>query len=176
MKSEGRSLPRATPELAQRVWARQQRPSARRVARPMQQAGYHVHFATIVRWRAQNWPVKASEHPLEIARGRLETVAPLVSGHPETTIQSLIDGSARSDFDELTDGEVLRRAARETAIATALVAKAIQNRATTAFNMTELTPALFSIAACLAALPGAFDQAIILGAADQRSNSFRTNP
>ena len=39
MTSEGRSLPRATPELAQRVWARQQRPSARRVARAMREAG-----------------------------------------------------------------------------------------------------------------------------------------
>src|SRR6478672_2461767 len=99
MKSEGRSLPRATPELAQRVWARQQRPSARRVARAMQQAGYRVHFVTVNRWRAQGWRTTAADHPLEIARGRLEAIAPLVTGDPETIVQDLID-DPRNDFGE----------------------------------------------------------------------------
>jgi hypothetical protein len=140
----------------------------------MQQAGYPVHFTTIARWRAQNWKVEAADHPLEIARGHIEAVAPLVSGDPETTLENVIDGLAHSDFDKVTDAELLRRAAREVAIATALVAKAIQNRATAAFNVAELTPALLSIAACLVALPSAFDQAITLDAADQRNQGFGT--
>ena len=176
MTSEGRSLPRATPELAQRVWARQQRPSARRVARAMREAGYPVHFVTIARWRAQNWQRTVSEHPLELARGRIDSLAPLVSGDPETNLQDLIDDpDHKRDFNALTDGEVLRRAAREAAIASALVAKAIQNRVTDSdFDLLELMPALFSLAQCLHAPPHAFEQAINLQAAEQRNKALRT--
>jgi hypothetical protein len=129
-----------------------------------------VHFVTVARWRAQNWKPKSSDHPLELARGQLEAVA---SGDLETTFEDLIEAH-KQDLDELTDAEVLRRAAREVAIATSLVAKAIQNRTTTAFNVAEVTPALLSIGACLAALPSAFEQVINLEMADQRSNGFRT--
>jgi hypothetical protein len=114
-----------------------------------------------------------SDHPLEVARSQLEAVAPLVSGDPEATLEDLI-AAHKQDLDELSESGVLRRAAREVAIATALVAKAIQNRTTAAFNMTEVMPALLSMGACLAALPGAFDQAINLEVVDRRSNSFRT--
>ena len=99
-----------------------------------------------------------------------------MSGDPETTVQDLIDDPARNDFDELTDGEVLRRTARQVAIATALVAKAIQNRTTAPFSVAEVTPALLSIGACLAALPGAFEQAVSLHAVDQRGLGVRTTP
>jgi hypothetical protein len=144
------------------------------VARALQQAGYTVHFVTIARWRAQDWKAKASAHPLEIARSQLEAVVPLVTGNPETTIHDLIDEPVRKDFGELAEGEVLRRVAREVAIATTLVAREIQKRSTTAFNMTEITPALLSIANCLTALPGAFDQAITFDLADQRGLGVRT--
>jgi hypothetical protein len=67
-----------------------------------------------------------SDHPLEVARSQIEAVAPLVTGDPETAIEDLIDDPARRpDLDELTDAEVLRRAAREAAIAVALVGKPI---------------------------------------------------
>jgi hypothetical protein len=99
-----------------------------------------------------------------------------VTGNPETTIHDLIDEPVRKDFGELAEGEVLRRAAREVAIATTLVAREIQKRSTTAFNVTEITPALLSIANCLTALPGAFDQAISLDAADQKGLGVRTRP
>jgi hypothetical protein len=135
-----------------------------------------VHFTTIARWRAQNWKVEAADHPLEIARGHIESLAPLVSGDPATNLQDLIDDPAhKRDLNELTDGELLRKAAREIAIATAVLSKAIQKRTTVALNMEEVTHALLSIAACLAALPGAFDQAISLDAADQ-SLGARTRP
>jgi hypothetical protein len=162
--------------MAQRVWARHQRPSARNVARALQQAGYPVHFVTVARWRAQNWRAKASDHPLEIARSQLEAVAPLVSGDPETNLEDLIDDPARRrDLDELTDAEILRRAAREAAIATAIVAKAINDRVTTSdFDLLELTAALFAIAQSMQALPGAFEQAIDLNEAEQRNKALRT--
>ena len=168
------ALPKATPALARRVWARQQAPSARRVARAMQQAGYPVHFVTVARWRARNWEATASEHPLGIARARVEAVAAVVTGDPETTLDDLIGVPQGKDLDRSADGELLRKAARELAIATTLIAKAIQGRTAAASNVAEVTHALLSIGACLAALPSAFDQAISLDAADQRSNHLQT--
>jgi len=109
-----------------------------------------------------------SNHPLEGARRQVEAATPLVTGNPETIIDDLIDASVREEFDELTQGEVLRRAAREVAIATTLVAKEIQKRSTTSFDLVELISTLLSIGRCLAVLPGAFDQAISLDAADQK--------
>jgi hypothetical protein len=162
--------------MAQRVWARHQRPSARNVARALQQAGYPVHFVTVARWRAQNWRAKASDHPLEVARSQLEAVAPLVTGDPETTLEDLIGEPARRrDRDELTDAEVLRRAAREAAIATALVANAIKDLVTTSdFDLLKLTPALSALGQSMHALPRAFEQAIDLQEAEQRNEALRT--
>ena len=170
MKSEGRSLPKATPELAQRVWARQRRPSARTVARALQHAGYPVHFVTVARWRAQNWQPKSSEHPLEIARARLEAVAPLVTADPETRLDDLVGVPEGKDLDQSTDGELLRKAARELAIATALVSRAIKDRATSSkCDPLELTPAIIALGRAMDVLPGTFYQAINLEVADHRS-------
>ena len=140
----------------------------------MQQAGYRVHFVTVNRWRAQGWRTTAADHPLEIARGRLEAIAPLVTGDPETIVEDLID-DPRNDFGELTDGEVLRRAAREAAIATALIWKAIKDRITKSdFDLLELTPALSALGQSMHALPGALEQAIDLQEAEQRTKGVRT--
>jgi hypothetical protein len=117
-----------------------------------------------------------SDHPLEIARSQLDAVAPLVTGDPETTLEDLIDDPARRrDLDELTDAEVLRRAAREAAIATALVANAIKDRITTSdFDLLELTPALSALGQSMHALPRAFEQAIDLQEAERRTEGSRT--
>jgi hypothetical protein len=176
MTSEARTLPKATPTMARRVWETQRRPSARNVARALAAAGYKTHFVTVARWKAKNWEPVTSDHPLEIARGRLEAVAPLLTGDPETTLHNLIDDPGhRRDLDELTAGEVLRRAAREAAIATAIIAKAIKDRvANSDFDLLELTPALVAIGQSMHALPGAFEQAIDLQEAEQRTNGLRT--
>jgi hypothetical protein len=101
---------------------------------------------------------------------------PLVSGDPKTTFDDLIDDPARRrDLDEFSDAEILRRAAREAAIATALVAKAIQNRATTSdFNLLELTPTLSALEQSMHALSGAFEQVVDLQQAEQRNKAPRT--
>jgi hypothetical protein len=162
-------LAKATPEMARGVWDAQRRPSLRRVAHALTVGGHPVSHTTVARWKLQNWRPVKSDHPLEVARGQLDAVAPLVSRNPETTVADLLDDPAHQrDLGEATDAEILRRAAREVAVATKLVAKEIQKRSTTAFNMAEITPALLSVANCLTALPGAFDQAISLDAADQR--------
>ena len=93
-----------------------------------------------------------------------------MSGNPETTLEDVVEPHKR-DFDELADSEVLRRAAREVAIATTLVAKEIQNRTTASLSAAEVVPALLSIGACLAALPNAFDQVASLDAADRRNDN-----
>ena len=95
---------------------------------------------------------------------------------PETTIDGLInDPVRRQDLDELTDGEILRRAAREAAIATALVWKAIKDRITKSdFDILELTPALSALGHSMNALPAAFEQAIGLNEAEQRKKGMRT--
>jgi hypothetical protein len=100
---------------------------------------------------------------------------PLVSGDPETTVQDLVDDPTHNDFDELTDAEVLRRTAREAAIATALVWKAIKDRITKPdFDILELTPALSALGHSMHALPAAFEQAIDLNEAEQRKKGMRT--
>ena len=56
----------------------------------------------------------------------------------------------------------------------AIIAKAIQDRATSAFNSAELTPALSVLAQCLHVLLGSFEQVIKLQEAEQRTNGLRT--
>jgi hypothetical protein len=119
----------------------------------MRRAGYPVHFVTIARWRAQNWKVKASDHPLELAREQIEAVA-----------QDLIhDPAHEQDYGNLTDAETLRRVARETAIATVFVARAIQEQATAAkSDLLGITPAVVALGRAIEALPDAFQQTIDL--------------
>jgi hypothetical protein len=75
----------------------------------------------------------------------------------------------------LTDAEVLRRAARETAIATALVWKAIKDRITKSdFDLLELTPALSALGQSMHALPGSFEQVVDLEEAEQRNKASQT--
>ena len=176
MKPEGRTLPKATPALAQRVWARQQRPSARRVATAMQQAGYPVSFVTVARWRAQNWKATASTHSLEFVRGDIEAVVPLVSDNAETNLRDLIDDPIhKRRFDSLTDVEALRLTARETAIAAILVARAIQRRVTKSeCDLVGLTPAVIALARTIEALSDAFQQTIDLGRAGQGKSADST--
>ena len=175
MKSAGQRLPRATPELAQRVWTRLPCASARRVARTLQQAGYPVHWVTVARWRARNWKCETSTHPLESARAELEAIAPLMTGNPTTNLSDLIGDPDRENFDHVIDADLLRNAAREAAIATIVFAEEITRRVVMPeTDLVELAPALRSIAACLEALPDAFQQAFTLKATQERP-SYEAN-
>src|ERR1700730_14661759 len=85
-------LPYATPALAKAVWEHQSSASARSVARALGAAGYPVHWVTVARWRRTGWqPIgPARRHPLALARAGLESVAPVVTGIPTTSIKNLI--------------------------------------------------------------------------------------
>ena len=125
-----RSLPQASPTLAQAVWARQRQPSARSVARAMSAAGFPVHYVTVARWRAQNWRPVEADHPLEAAHAALDAAAPLVTGDPRTTIDDLV--ARAGDADSLaakSDGELLRSAVRELLIALIVLTRALTQKA-----------------------------------------------
>jgi hypothetical protein len=105
---------------------------------------------------------KTSADPLEIARAQLDAVAPLVTGDPGTTLDDLIDDPDREDLGQSSDAELLRRVAREVAIGTIVLVKEITRRAALpGTDLVALAPALRSIAACLDALPKAFQQALM---------------
>jgi hypothetical protein len=169
MKSERRTLPKATPEMAKRVWSRHQRPSARRVARAMGLAGYPVHWVTVARWRARDWDAEEPDHPLEAARAQLDAAAPYLTGNPETTLDDVIGDPKQKHMGHLSDDEVMRDAVREVAIGTAILAREITQRAVLPeTDLPALAPVVRSIAACLDALPGAFEQALTLKATKER--------
>jgi hypothetical protein len=139
------------------------------LTRALTRAGYPVHWVTVARWHAQNWQAKPSNHPLEIARAQLEAIAPLVTDDPETTLDDLIGQPGEEDLGELSDDELLRKAAREVAIATNILAKEIARRAALPeTELVELAPILRAVAAGLDALPEAFQQALALKRARER--------
>jgi hypothetical protein len=123
-------LPRATPELAKAVWGRQQSPSARSVARALTQSGRPVHFTTVNRWRAHDWRDAKGQHPLDQASADLESALPLMTGDPTSTIDDLVRSSPEGEqLDKLSDGELLRKAARELARAVYLIAHVMLRQA-----------------------------------------------
>src|SRR5262249_17756364 len=107
-------LPRATPDLAKKVWERQRSPSARSVTRALTLSGRPVHYVTVNRWRRQGWRAVQAEHPLDRARADLESMLALDSGNPLTNIDDL-HGTQPKLGEQLTDAQLLRRAATEAA-------------------------------------------------------------
>jgi hypothetical protein len=102
-----------TPDEAAAVWRSIPSPSARRVAKAMSQAGRRVHFATIARWRSQGWR-PSGPHPIQTAREALEVAARLLTGDPSTGTDGFVrQAAAGEQFKSLSDGELLRRSARE---------------------------------------------------------------
>jgi hypothetical protein len=118
------ALPKATPALAKAVWECHRSPSARSVARALSQSGRPVHFVTVNRWRKRQWRDVEGEHPLDQARADLESALPLMTGDATSTIEDLVRGHPeRKQLDGLSDGELLRKAARELAVAVYVVAR-----------------------------------------------------
>src|SRR5258708_39455776 len=88
------NLPAPNPALARKVWDSMARPSTRRVAPKLRQAGIPVSHQTINRWGRKQWrPLERAEHPLEIARAQLDDAVPGLTGDPLTTAEVLVDES-----------------------------------------------------------------------------------
>ena len=78
-----RKLPKATPALAKSVWQSQKRPSCRTVAQAMTAAGFKTHWVTVARWKRNGWKSNGNDdHPLDVARAKLEAIAALATGNP----------------------------------------------------------------------------------------------
>jgi len=122
-RMKDKTLPRLTPDLAKSVWQAHRRPSARRVARALNQAGYPIHYTTIGRWRSEGWrEVEQGAHPIEAARIALDSAVPILTGEPTTTSEELVNGREdKGQLGELTDKELLRTAAREALITHILI-------------------------------------------------------
>jgi hypothetical protein len=162
-----RQLPQATPALAKAVWERQRSPSARPVARALTQAGKPVHFVTVARWRKRNWRADPAVHPVEQALADLESALPLVTGNPASTIDDLIgDRPGRDELGQLTDAQLLKRAARELAMAVVMVAHVVMRQAALVLTKPGEVGILFrSLAACAQAITAGFAQATNVQAA-----------
>jgi hypothetical protein len=121
-----KTLPRLTPKLAKSVWNAQPRPSARRVATALRQAGHPIHYTTINRWRSQGWrEVKQGEHPIHAARAALDSAVPILTGDPSTTAEDVIkDSEARPELEQLSDKQLLSAAARQALVTLTLVEQA----------------------------------------------------
>ena len=118
MKQHSPPLPAVSAEEAQLVWASQRRPSARKVATALSQAGRPVHFTTINRWRKRGWCTSPSEHPLDRARAALDSAIPLLTGKATSEVAELPHKHPEADeLRQLSDQELIRRAAREIVIA-----------------------------------------------------------
>jgi hypothetical protein len=120
-------LPPITAELVRQVWDGMSNPSTRRVAQKFRQAGRPVSHETVRRWRANGWrPLAREQHPLDAARVALDDAIPILTFDPLTTTANFVsaskDGSA---VEELSDAELVRKASRELAIATIVVAQAL---------------------------------------------------
>src|SRR5262249_14449806 len=117
-----RKPPKATAALAKMVWKSQHRPSARSVARAMTAAGYDVHYVTVARWKRNDWKSNSNDdHVLDIARAKLEAIAPLATQDP-------IPAAARESDEQLSDAALLRQESRKLSALSIRVSGATQAR------------------------------------------------
>ena len=91
---------------------------------------------TVARWRTQGWRSLQQEprHPLELARNHLDDAAPVLTGDPMSTAETIVQGSADHEtLEGLSDAELLRRTAREVLRVVYVVARAMRFTILSAF-------------------------------------------
>jgi hypothetical protein len=90
-------------------------------------SGFAVHFTTIARWKRGGWKTDTNDdHPLDVARTTIESFAPLLSGDPMATIQDIKDaGASKSEMEQLSDAELLRKTSKELCILSNVMMKVI---------------------------------------------------
>lgn len=151
-----------TPNEASIVWNSIARPSARRVARSLSQAGRRVHHSTVARWRAEGWrPVESGLHPLDAARQALDVAAPVLTGDPAGGAQVLLqDDELREELESLAEPELLSRTVRAMCITNILVCGELQRDVENLVRtrLKELAVLMKAQAAALAATSEGFKQ------------------
>jgi hypothetical protein len=155
---------RANPAQAQIIWASLSRPSVRRVATKMRQAGIPISHQTIHRWRRKGWrPLdREQEHPLDAARRLLDDAVPLLTGDPTTTAKVLVQQASaeREKLEKLADAELLRQAARALAVDVTVVGDAFLRQPQVIIQKPRELANLFrALTACAEAASAAFIQA-----------------
>jgi hypothetical protein len=126
------------------------------------ETGGSASLMTVARWRNRGWrPLEREQHPLEVAREQLDDAVPLLTGNPMTTAEDLVRESAeREELEKLTDGQLLRRAARAVAETVILVCHALMREPETIISKPGELAVLFrSLAVCVQAVSAAFAQA-----------------
>jgi hypothetical protein len=132
--------------------------SGRSVARFLSARGCPVNHVTVHRWRAAGWRHTRKIHPLDAARTAVESAAPVLAGNP--LFEDLADKDDRETLKDLPDHQILRAAARELAIASILVARAMQAEAASlVLRPAELAALLKGIALAFPAVADALSQA-----------------
>jgi len=146
-------------------------PSTRRVAQKFRQAGRPLSHETVRRWRANGWrPLDREQHPLDAARAALDDAIPVLTSDPLTTAESFC-ASNKDDapIDELSDAELIRRASRELASATVVVAQGLMLQPDIAVTRpVEVGILLSSLAKCAQAVSAGFGQAVTMQAGGDR--------
>jgi hypothetical protein len=145
------------------VWNTLKNPSARSVARALSQSGRRVHHSTIARWCAQGWrPVAYRPHPVDAARQALDIAAGILTGDPSAGTKILEKRLEREELDGSSDGEILRRSARQLCIATISTCDAFQKSGSTlvAEHPAEAAQLLKALCGGLPAAVAAFGEAL----------------
>jgi hypothetical protein len=137
-------------------------PSTRRVAQKFRQAGRPLSHETVRRWRANGWrPLDREQHPLDVARAALDDSIPVLTRDPLTTAESFVGASNWAEaLDHLSDAELVRKASRELASATIVVAQGLMLQPDIAVTRpVEVGILLSSLAECAQAVSAGFGQA-----------------
>jgi hypothetical protein len=181
-------LPNPTPALARKIWESMAKPSTRRVATRLRQAGFSISHMRVARWRNRGWrPASREDHPLEVARAALNDAVPLLTSDPTTTAEVFVEQKAaeRRSLEQLSDTELLRTAAREVAVALIMISRAVQRRADALIpsKAGELAVLVRSLAASLKALATGFVQVLkmqppppVVGESPRASSATETDP
>jgi hypothetical protein len=118
----GRTI-NATPGDARRMWESMARPSHRRVADALTQAGKTVSPSTIRTWHQQGWAFKRA--PANAPPGELDAATPVLTGDASRRIASLHAELDPVDED-LTNEERVARALRELADSSLTVLRVVR--------------------------------------------------
>jgi hypothetical protein len=141
------------------------KPSTRRVATKLRQAGFSISHMRVARWRNRGWClVPREDHPLEVARAALDDAVPLLTSDATTTAEVFVEQKTaeRRELEQLSDDELLRAAAREVAVALIMISRTMQRQvdALIPSKVGELAVLVRSLATSLKAVTSAFVQVL----------------
>jgi hypothetical protein len=149
-------LPKPTPAQARKIWESMAKPSTRRVATKLRQAGFSISHMRVARWRSRGWCwAPREDHPLEVARAALDDAVPLLTNDATTTAEVFVEQKTaeRRELEQLSDNELLRTAAREVAVALIMISRTMERQvgALIPSKVGELAVLVRSLAASLKA-------------------------